>query len=67
MLGGGLYGQNLVKGIVFLSNNEDFVSLFRNFLNFNLWSEKQHLSATLYTQAKGARAYCNSLGRCKMF
>lgn len=53
MLGGGLYGENLVKGIVFLSNNEGFVSLFRNFLKFNLWSEKQHLSVTLYTQAEG--------------
>lgn len=55
-----------MKGIVFLSNNEDFVSLFRNFLEYNLWGGKQHLNDALYPQAKGARSYCNSLGHFKI-
>lgn len=61
------YGENFMKEIVFVSNNEDFVSLFWNFLRFNLWNGKQRLDATLYTQAKGAGSgsYCNSLGHCK--
>lgn len=60
--GKGLQRERLMKGIVFLSNNEDFVSLFRNFLRFNLWGGKQHLKDTLYPQAEGLRSYCNSLG-----
>ena len=35
-----------MKGIVFLSNNEEFVSLFRNFLKFNLCGGKQLLNDT---------------------
>ena len=49
------YGENFMKEIVFVSNNEDFVSLFRNFLRFNLWNGKQRFRCyTVYT-SKGSR------------
>lgn len=53
--------EHLMKGVVFLGDNEGFVSLFQNFLKINLWGGKQHLSDTLYAQAKTARSSRNSL------
>lgn len=50
--GRGLQRECFAKGMVFLSNNEDFVSLFRNFLKFNLCGGKQPLNDTFIHQER---------------